>query len=167
MKLLFLILLLPVMASAQTIHIKDDKADYQGKILVPGASVNDIYSRALSSLKSQIETSSGWKEDASTHTISVNGEIKLGSSTFYSVKTILFAVELTAMDGAYAYHIDSLYLKEHERGGKTDITSSKKLWKQMEESGNVAIGTERVLNEIDMTLQKMLAVLKSGIKLSK
>ena len=66
-------------------------------------------------------------------------------------------------NNSYHYSIDSVYLSQKERGKKTVIQSSKELLKYMEVSGPVAMTTEKQLNEIDMRVQQLLALIKNDI----
>src|SRR4030095_2672828 len=101
-------------------------------------------------------------EDSSNTVITAKGSIKL-ASPYSIIKKVEYILELSMGDGKYKYRIDSVQIKQVERGGKTTIISSQKLVEGMDESGPVSADTEKQVNEIDMIFQKLLDLLKEGI----
>jgi len=94
--------------------------------------------------------------------MTAKGTIKL-ASPYPIVKKVEYILELSIDDGKYKYRIDSVRIKQVERGGKTTIISSQKLVEGMDESGPVSANTEKQVNEIDMVFQKLLDLLKEDI----
>src|ERR1044071_731953 len=90
------------------------------------------------------------------------GKIKL-PSPHYIIKTMEFRIALVIGKGGYQYLIDSIILTEKTKGEETVRMSSEKLLKGMESSGPVAAAAEKQLNEIDMNIQKLIAVINRDI----
>jgi hypothetical protein len=97
--------------------------------------------------------------------IVAKGSIKL-SSPYHLIKTLEYVLELLVEDGNYKYRIDSVYIKQSERGGKTIKMPSAQILKGMEESGLVSATAEKQLNEIDMNFQKLIDLLNTAMKKS-
>ena len=127
-------------------------------------SKDEIYTRAKNAIASTMkgEKQSIIHEDSSNTVITAKGSIKLASS-YSIIKKVEYVLELSIGDGKYKYRIDSVHIKQVERGGKTSIISSEKLVEGMDESGPVSANTEKQVNEIDMVFQKLLDLLKEGI----
>ncbi len=95
--------------------------------------------------------------------IAAEGSIRL-SSPYHIINTVEYILELSVKDGKYKYRIDSVYIKQAERGGKTTRTASEDLLKDMEVSGTVSANAEKQLNEIDMHFQKLLYLINADMK---
>lgn len=160
MNKLLLVLFLPLSVFGQTIHTKDDKIDYTGKVRVPGVSQEILHQRAEAALPDLIRHYQWIKpEKDDSHLLQLRGTTTL--TTPYSlIRKVVYTLGVTIEDASYQYHIDSVYLLEQERGGKEKQESSDKLLKHMGESGPPAIATEKILNEIDMNFQKLLTLLQ-------
>jgi len=124
----------------------------------------EIYTRARNAIASSMkgEKQTIIYEDSSSTMITTKGSIKL-ASPYPIIKKVEYILELSIGDGKYKYRIDSVQIKQVERGGKTTIISSQKLVEGMDESGPVSANTEKQVNEIDMVFQKLLDLLKEDI----
>ena len=134
-------------------------------VIVGHLSKDQIYTRAKNAIGSTMkgEKQTIIHEDRSNAMITAKGNIKLASP--YSItKKVEYILELSIDDGKYKYRIDSVLIKQVERGGKTSIISSQKLVEGMDESGPVSANTEKQVNEIDMIFQKLLDLLKEDIQ---
>jgi hypothetical protein len=83
------------------------------------------------------------------------------------IKTLFYTIKLSVRDGAYEYQIDSVSLKQEERGGSIKLISSRELLKGMDVSGEASWIMEEQLNEIDMNLQKVIALVNNTMKATK
>ena len=163
MKIFIFFLLLPFFPFCQTVHIADGKIEYKGKEKIEGLSETEILSRAQTSVISSLKNYQELKEDSNKNAVKARGEIKLNSS-YNHIRKVLYSITITANGGGYQYHIDSVYLKQKIRGGKTEIRSSKELLEGMEEAGIQVMILEKILNEIDMRFQHLIAMLEFKIK---
>ena len=102
-------------------------------------------------------------EDRGKGMISATGSIKL-VSPYHIIKTVDYIFELSVDDGKYEYRIDSVYVKEVERGGKAAKISSEELLKAMNVNGPASSTAEEQLNEIDMKFQRLIALFKSDMR---
>src|SRR5947207_4595181 len=95
--------------------------------------------------------------------IKTKGTMRL-TSPYSMISTVEYIFELSRNEGGFKYRIDSVYIKETERGGKTNKISSGELLKGMDMSGAVAAATEKKLNEIDMKFEKIIDGIITGMK---
>jgi hypothetical protein len=151
-------------AMAQTAHVDSDRVVYQNTVTVDHTSQVELFFRAQKAIANHVTQQPALiTTDAINHEISGQGIIRL-KSPYHLIKNILYTITLSVKDGAYKYHIDSVYLQEQERGGTTKLTSSRELLKGMDVSGSASWIMEEQLNEIDMNLQKVIALVKSEMK---
>jgi hypothetical protein len=164
-KRIVFLLLIPVVTNGQTVHVDEDRIVYKGTVKLEQVNKEDMYSRAKNAILNHVKGSKkGIAEDnKEKEKIAANGSIKL-SSPYHIIKTVEYILELSVEDGKYKYRIDSVYIKQAERGGKTIKISSEELLKGMEVSGPVSATTEKQLNEIDMNFQKLLALVNTDMK---
>src|SRR5438034_213011 len=127
MKLLLFILLVPILAFGQTVHIENDKIIYKGTVKMENPGQEELFARAkkamLNHVTKNVEAS---MNDRAGNKIAGRGNIRL-KSPYYLIKTVEFDFELTVKNGEYSYRIDSVVLKQIERGGKTILISSEDL----------------------------------------
>jgi hypothetical protein len=163
-RIIFL-LLIPVVTNGQTVHVDEDRIVYKGTIKLEQVNKEDIYTRAKNALINHVKgNKEGIVEDNNEkEKITANGSIKL-SSPYHIIKTVEYILELSVEDGKCKYRIDSVYIKQSERGGKTNKISSEELLKGMEVTGPTSANTEKQLNEIDMNFQKLLALVNNDMK---
>lgn len=161
MKALFIILFLPLYTLAQTVHINDDKIEYKGKIKTTVSTNAALIGKAqqvissLENIKMGNETASG----------KVKGECSIRLNTPYPlIRNVYYTLELSPTDEGLEYKIDNVYMIEQQRGEEAKTIPSEKILEQLEETGPIASHTEKLLNEIDMKLQKVIAELNNKIK---
>lgn len=161
--MLFL-LLLPFFAPAQTIHRKGNKILYEGEVPLSGRSTSEVFAQLQSVAGSLIKKGKRPANlQASGQTLVALADMPL--NTAYSlIRTVNYTIQLTANDGGYAYRIDSVYVIDKKRDGSEARHTSKELLQNMEVSGPVAEAAEKLLNEIDMNFQKLLAVMKTKLQ---
>jgi len=162
--MLFL-LLLPAITNGQTAHVDSNRIAYKGTVKLDKINKEELFGRAKKALLSNVK---GHKEIIVTENsekgmIAATGSIKL-ASPYHIVKTIEYIFELSVDDGKYEYHIDSVYIKEFERGEKMNKISSEELLKAMETGQPVSGKIEKLLNEIDMVFQKLIALVNADMK---
>jgi len=164
-KQIIFLLLIPVVTYGQTIHVDSNKIVYKGIVKLDSIKKEELYARARNALTSNVR---GSKEmivanDNEKGMIAAKGSIKL-SSPYHLIRKVEYILELTVDDGSYRYRIDSVYIKQVERGGKEVRMSSEELLKGMDVSGPASANTERQLNEIDMNFQKLLDLVNADMK---
>jgi hypothetical protein len=163
MKYLLLFLLLPFFAPCQTVHLEKDRIAYKGKVKVEHASAKELAARAKAALLLHVKAGKESSLTEDNAVLRMEGKIRL--KTAYSViRNVHYMIQIDVQDGGYEYHIDSVYVKERERTGKSTLIPSEDLVKNMEVTGPVASQTEKLLNEIDMHLQKLLALIEADMK---
>ena|SRR5215471_19933852 len=152
--------------AAQTVHLESDRIAYKSTVSVPNTSQVQLFFDAQKAIADNVTQEPALiQTDAINNEISGQGSIRL-KSPYHLIKTLLYTIKLSVHDGGYQYQIDSVSLKEEERGGVTKVLSSKELLKGMEVSGSSSWLMEEQLNEIDMNLQKVIAIIKDEMKRS-
>ncbi len=167
MKLIIQILILflaPMAACGQTVHIDEDRIVYKGTVVVNNASQADLYQRARDAMQNvSVGKAEIIDENKDKGKITAKGKLRL-VTPYHLIRTVEYVIELTVEEGQYTYRIDSVYLKQAERGAKTTRLPSEKLVKGVEATGAESVESEKELNEIDMNFQKLLAIVHSDIK---
>ncbi len=158
-------LLIPVVTCGQTVHVDSNKIVYKGTIKPGLVNKVELYARAKNAIFNHVKGSEEVivAENTEKGMISAKGSIKL-ASPYHIIKTVEYILELSVADGRYEYRIDSVYLKQVERGGKTIRISSEELLKGMDVSGAGSAHAEKQLNEIDMNFQKLLDLVNADMK---
>jgi hypothetical protein len=151
------LLLIPAVTFGQTVHVDSNRIVYKGTVKFDSVNKEALLERAKSAILSNVKGSnevivSGNNEK---RMIAATGSMRL-ASPYHIIKTVEYIFELSIGDGKYEYRIDSVYIKQIERGGETIKISSEKLLKGMDVSGAVSANTEKQLNEIDMNFQKLI-----------
>ena len=162
--MLFL-LLIPVITNGQTVHVDSNRVVYKATVKLDKINKEELYRRAKNVLLNNVKGSKGilFMDNSEKGMIAAKGSIRL-PSPYHIIKTVDYILELTVEDGKYQYRIDSVYLKEVERGGKTVKTSSEELLKEMDVNGPASAIAEKQLNEIDMNFQKLIAIFNAEMK---
>ena len=151
MKFLFLFLLLPLFSIAQTVHIKEEKINYEGKEQIEGVSSQQISERIRRQLAGIINN---YKEEASSgNSIKAKGELNL-TTPYNVVRSVAYTIILSPGDGGYEYLIEDVFFIERERGKKRVAKTSEEVLEGMTETGKLVGETEKILNETDMRFQK-------------
>ena len=166
-KYILFLLLVPAVTGGQTAHVEEEKIVYKGTVKLDALDKEKMFERAKNALLSNVKGSRETilAEDNEKGMITAKGSIKL-ASPYHKIRSVEYVFELSAENGKYKYRIDSVYIKERERGGKTKKTSSGELLKGMDVSGESSAITEKLLNEIDMNFQKLLDLINADMKKS-
>jgi hypothetical protein len=128
----------------------------------PKAIAYERAKKALHHITAENKTGNSF-DSTETGSLTSTGKIRL-TSPKSMIRTVHYTIKMDVEEGACKYKIDSVYIKEKIRGGKTKVIQSEDLVKDMEVSGNVAIETEKQLNEIDMEFQKLISMINSDMK---
>lgn len=164
MKQIIFGLLLPLFSFAQTIHHEDGKIVYKGNVHIGLSSNNTVLSRLQSVFPVVAEKSTdSVRIQSMEKAIEAYGEIRL-KSPYHIIRTLHFTIQLTPIEGGYAYNVDSVSVSERRRGMKETVTTAAELIEDLEETGNAAIELEILLNEIDLRIQKLLTILENEMK---
>jgi hypothetical protein len=155
--ILILLFLLPAVSVAQTVHVEKDKILYKGKIRIHSG--GDTYSQSKNILLNYVSADS-LKEDKDNKELSSVAVVKL-PSPHHLEKFLSYKVKMEPTNDGFEYEIKDVELILHERGEKIKRLSSEELLKGMQESGNSSRDTEKQLNEIDMYIEKFIAVMRS------
>lgn len=160
MKFLFIFLIWPAFSIGQTVHIKDKEIFYEGKEKVEGLSTAEIFSRIQKLLPDLVNNYQ--EEEKSENSIKAKGQLRL-QTPYNIIRKVSYVINVKATDKGYEYVIDSVFYYERERGRKATTRSSEDVLDGISETGKVVGETEKILNETDMRLQKLLALLRNGI----
>ena len=151
-------------AIAQTVHVDSHRIVYRNTVKVASMGQAELFSRAQKAIADHVSQHPAIiKTDSINKEILAQGSIRL-RSPYHLIRTVEYVIELVVNDGSYQYRVDSVYLKEEERGGKTKVTSSSELLKGMDVSGPESSKMEKQLNEIDLNLQKLIEIMNSEMK---
>ncbi|RYY67576.1 MAG: hypothetical protein EOO12_00645 [Chitinophagaceae bacterium] len=159
MRYLLFLLLAPVFANSQTIHLVRDKICYSGSLATGNAdskTLQEILKAAV--LRYTGTTLQGQAENQ----LFARATMRL-ASPYHLVRTVQYNLQLTIDKNLCRYTIDSVVLVEKERGGPARTTTDADLLKNMDVSGAMSMNTEALLNEIDMRFQKLLDRLRNNI----
>lgn len=160
MKLLIFCLFLCSSAYGQTVHIKDDKIVYEEKISGVGINSSETVQKLHSALNDILNNDA---EIVSNDTaVAATAAMKL-KTPHRIIRIVNYTIQLRPIDSGYHYRIDNISMTEQVRGEKSKKRSDKELLKGLGESGKISIETEKILNEIDMRFQEIIARLKQKI----
>lgn len=163
-KNLFYLLLWPSVTYGQTVHIDEDRIVYKGAVNVGGIHREGLYETAKQAIYENVKGSQGNTiEDRQNGRIAAKGTIKL-TTPYNLIRTVGYVLVLSVEEGGYKYRIDSVYMKQVERGGKTIKIPSTEVVKGIEATGPEAVEAEKVLNEIDLKFQKILVLISRDIR---
>lgn len=158
-------MLVPAVSYAQTVHIDEDRIVYKGTVTMANAVKEELYERAKDAVRNNVKkTKDNIAEDNKQKgMIAVKGKIKL-VTPYHLIRKVEYLLELSVDDGSYKYRIDSVYLGQVERGEKKTRISSDKLVKGVDVTGPESWDAEKLVNEIDMNFQKLLALINTDMK---
>jgi len=163
-KRILFVLLLHSGVNGQTVHIEEDRIVYKGVVRIANISKQELYERAKDALRNIIGGKEPIINDSGENgTLVAKGTMKL-TTPYHLIRQVGYILELSVEDGGYKYRIDSVNMKQVERGGKTIKISSAELFKGIEATGPESIEAEKILNEIDLKFQKILALVNRDIK---
>lgn len=151
---------MPFISIGQTVHVKDERIVYEGTEKINGLSASEIFNRIQQTLPSIVN---GYKiNEQSSSAIKVKGELRL-NSPYSIVRNVNYLIQLKVAEGVYSYMIDSVKFIEQNRGEKSITKSSKEVLENMGEAGKIVGDTEKILNETDMEIQKLLELLRQQV----
>jgi hypothetical protein len=163
------LLLIPAVTFGQTVHIDSNRIVYKGTVKLASVNKEELFARAKNAIFNNVKEGkdSIVTDNKEKGIISAKGSIKL-ASPYHIIKTLEYILELSVDDGKYEYRIDSVSIKQVERGGKTIRIYSEELLIGLDVtvsgfvpgSGNV----EKQVNEIDMNFQKLIALVSADMK---
>jgi|GEM_PF-1509507 len=160
------VFLLPVSMYGQTVHADEDRIVYKGTVSVANAAQAELYERAKDAIQHvKAGKKNNFHENKEQGKLVASGTVRL-MTPYHIIRAVHYTFELSVEDGKYKYRIDSVYMTEKERGGKTVKISSEKMLKAVEETGPVSIEAEKKLNELDMNFQKIIALVNAEMKKS-
>lgn len=158
-----MLLLFPLASLSQTVHVEGEEIVYQGVLQAPMVEEPEARLRGEQALASTLK---GLGEvttmDLPKKGVTARASLKL-TTPYHLIRILHYTIELTENDSGYTYRIDSVSLQERVRGEKAMVRSSKELLEALSESGKGAIEAEKLLNETDMRLQQILAVLRNRL----
>jgi hypothetical protein len=158
---------IPAVTFGQTIHIDSNRIVYKGTVKLAAVNKEELFARARTALFNNVKEDSMVTDNKEKGIIAVKGSIKLATS-YPIIKKVEYILELAVHDGKYDYRVDSVHIKQVERGGKTTIIYSEELLQGLDltASGFVpAYGeVEKQVNEIDMNFQKLIALVNADMK---
>jgi hypothetical protein len=133
MKTLLLLLILPVLAVGQTVHVKDKEIVYEGKVNLggPPRDLTMTLTRVLAGEKEGYRV-----EDQDGDSIKAKAKMRL-ATPHHLIRYVNYNFKLRTLPNGYEYVIDSVFLTNQERGEKADTLSSKKLLDNMEDTGDI------------------------------
>lgn len=164
MKFVLIFLFVPLFSLSQTVHTKDDRIFYEGKEKTTGVPSSEIIRRlrqVMQAVMLSYET-----VDSSNGSIKAKGQFRL-NTPHRIIRTVDLFITVKPSDNGYDYVIDSVSMKETKRGLSTTVKSSKEILEEMEDFGKQAEDTERILNEIDLRIQQLLALMKKSMTADK
>jgi hypothetical protein len=149
--------LLPVYLYAQTIHIENGEIAYKGKI---HSDISDMKAvkKWMEGNDNKLFRIKDLKQNDSV--LTTHASFRL-NSPYAVIRTLHYSFIVKPSAAGFKYQLDSVYLVEKHRGGKNKTTPSADIYKDMEESGEKSIKAEVLLNEIDMRIEKIIALMKN------
>ena len=162
-------LLIPVVSFGQTIHIDSNRIVYKGTVKLDAVNKDELYARAGNAIFNNVREDSMVSDNKEKGMIAAKGSIKL-ASPYHLIKKVEYILELRVDDGKYEYRIDSVSIKQVERGGKTTMIYAEELLKGLDLTASGFVpgygDVEKQVNEIDMNLQKLIALVSTDMKRS-
>lgn len=163
MKILLFCLLLPYISVAQTIHADDDTIVYKGEVSLAVLSSAEILQRLQPALLAAIGEKRIVQKNMNGEEMKGKGYVVM-NTPYHIIRHLHFDLQIRAFDGGYSYRVDSIFLTEKRRGGKTSTKNASELLEGREETGGAGAESEKLLNEIDLKIQKMLVVLENAVR---
>src|SRR6266487_3344213 len=113
-------LLIPAVTFGQTVHVDSNRIVYNVTVKVDSVNKERLFARARNAIFNKVKG-----------IISAKGSIKL-ASPYHIIKKVEYILELSVDDGKYEYRIDSVSIKQVERGGKAIRVYSEELLKGLD-----------------------------------
>ncbi|HMK26349.1 MAG TPA: DUF4468 domain-containing protein [Chitinophagaceae bacterium] len=166
-KRVILFLLIPAGTSGQTIHIDSNRILYKGTVKLDAVNKEELFVRARNAIFNNVKEDSMVTDNKEKGIIAAKGSIKL-ASPYPIIKELEYILELAVNNGKYEYRVDSVHIKKIERGGETTIIYSEELLKGLDLTASGFVpgygDVEKQVNEIDMNLQKLIALVNADMK---
>ncbi|HKC34972.1 MAG TPA: DUF4468 domain-containing protein [Chitinophagaceae bacterium] len=166
-KQIIFLLLIPTVTFGQTIHIDSNRIVYKGAVKLDAVNKDELYARARNAIFNNVKEDSIVTDNKEKGMISAKGSIKL-ASPYHIIKKVEYILELTVEDGKYKYRIDSVSIKQVERGGKTTRIYADELLKGLDLTASGFVpgygNVEKQVNEIDMNFQKLIDLVNGDMK---
>lgn len=160
MKLILFCLCFPFLAATQTIHVEGNEIVYKGTIRRSGSS-HRIQPAVLTAAKGgvvQTRALSGQQSVTARSVLSMKRPFPL-------IRDLHFRLQVRAQKDGYSYRIDSVYITEKQHANDTiKRTGTEELLEGRELTGAAGTDHEKLLNEIDMYLQKFIAILRRELQ---
>ena len=166
-KQIIFFLLIPAVTFGQTIHIDSNRIVYKGTVKLDAVNKDELYARARNAMFNNVKEDSIVTDNKEKGMISAKGSIKL-ASPYHIIKKVEYILELTVDDGKYEYRIDSVSIKQVERGGKTTRIYADEILQGLDLTASGFVpgygNVEKQVNEIDMNFKKLIALVKADMK---
>ena len=166
-KQVILFLLVPAVTFGQTIHIDSNRIVYKGAVKLDAVNKDELYARARNAIFDNVKEDSIITDNKEKGMIAAKGSIKL-ASPYHIIKKVEYILELTVDDGKYEYRIDSVSIKQVERGGKTTRIYADEILQGLDLTASGFVpgygNVEKQVNEIDMNFQKLITLINADMK---
>jgi hypothetical protein len=160
MKLVVICLFLCSSAYGQTVHIKDEKIVYEEKISTANMTSSEAIRKAHAALRDILNSDAAIVPNDTT--VVATAAMKL-QTPHRIIRIVNYTIQVRPTASGYQYRINNVSMIEKVRGEKSKKRSDKELLKALGESGKISIETEKLLNEIDMRFQEIIAGLKQKV----
>jgi hypothetical protein len=162
MKWFLILLLIPYSSICQTVHMEDERIVYKGflKTSLAFDQLKQVIEKTMQSTGNKMVA---WTNDSLTNEMTINAGMKLKGDQSV-INHLQYSILFKQKNDGYEYRIDSVVLRQKERGYKITLISSEQLIKELDNTGIVATRIEKQLNEIDMRFQQLLDVLHNDLK---
>src|SRR5437773_7227379 len=101
MKFLLIILLIPILAFGQTVHVENDQVIYKGMVKADGLNQEELFARAKKALLNNVtKEEEALINEEEKNKISAIGSIKL-KSPYHLIKTVEYQIQLTVKNGEW------------------------------------------------------------------
>jgi len=166
-KQLVFFLLIPAVTFGQTVHVDSNRIVYKVTVKLDSVNKERLFARARNAIFNNVKGDSIVIDNKEKGIISAKGSIQL-ASPYHIIKKVEYILELSVDDGKYEYRIDSVSIKQVERGGKTTRIYSEELLKGMDVTASGFVPgsaiVEKQLNEIDMNFQKLIDLVSADME---
>src|SRR6266487_2499844 len=124
-------LLIPAITFGQTVHVDSNRIVYKVTVKLDSVNKERLFARARNAIFNNVKGDSIVIDNKEKGIISAKGSIKL-ASPYHIIKKVEYILELSVDDGKYEYRIDSVSIKQVERGGKAIRVYSEELLKGLD-----------------------------------
>ena len=168
-KQVLFLLWIPAVTFGQTIHVESNRIVYKGTVKLDAVNKDELYTRAKNALFNHVEEDSMVTDDKEKGIIAAKGTVQL-ASPYHIIKKVEYILELAVDEGRYEYRIDSVSIKQVERGGETTRIYAAEILEGLDLTASGFVpgygNVEKQVNEIDMHFQKLIALINADIKMT-